>query len=187
MDNYVDMYVGEMVIPGHINTGECNSVAGTQLLYPNPGQAVTKQDPPTAGLDFQLPTPGKCISPGTKSAGTVAASGNDDSPASPPLPPANVSPIPQIPAQSVAQSPDQAVAQGSPALLLPSPASSAPASSAFPVAKPAASPAGPPILSAPVPNPTPNNPLPPATGPDLHVFVNGKDHACACLCPINGA
>lgn len=66
LDDYPNMYVGEMNIPGQIATGECRSTAGTALLYPNPGPADRVTVTPVAGIPFKAPTAGKCYAPGGK-------------------------------------------------------------------------------------------------------------------------
>ncbi|PWW73521.1 hypothetical protein C7212DRAFT_217727, partial [Tuber magnatum] len=37
LDDYEDMWVGDMNIPGRIKTGECRSKAGLAIVYPHPG------------------------------------------------------------------------------------------------------------------------------------------------------
>lgn len=64
LDDYPNMYVGEMNIPGQIASGECRSTAGTALLYPNPGPADRVTVTPVAGIPFKAPTGGNCFAPG---------------------------------------------------------------------------------------------------------------------------
>lgn len=64
LDDFPNMYVGEMNIPGQIATGECRSTAGTAMLYPNPGPADRITVTEVAGIPFKLPTTGRCFAPG---------------------------------------------------------------------------------------------------------------------------
>lgn len=64
LDDYPNMYVGEMNIPGQIATGECRSTAGTALLYPNPGPADRVTTSPVDGIPFKGPSGGNCFAPG---------------------------------------------------------------------------------------------------------------------------
>jgi hypothetical protein len=64
LDDYPDLWVGDMTIPGHIETDQCASDYGTQIDYPNPGNRVTRKA--VAGIPFKKPTGGKCYPPGSK-------------------------------------------------------------------------------------------------------------------------
>lgn len=66
LEDYPNMYVGEMNIPGQISTGECRSTAGTAMLYPDPGPADRVTVSEVAGIPFKAPTKGNCFAPGGK-------------------------------------------------------------------------------------------------------------------------
>lgn len=96
LDDYPNMYVGEMNIPGQIATGECRSTAGTALLYPNPGPADRVTVSEVAGIPFKAPTSGNCFAPGGKApVSSVVASGTA-------VPSSYVAPVPSSPSSYVA-------------------------------------------------------------------------------------
>lgn len=63
LDNFPEMFVGDMTLTGHIGTGECRSTAGFALEYPNPGRALTST--PVGGIGYKKPTNGKCYPKGS--------------------------------------------------------------------------------------------------------------------------
>jgi len=81
LQSFPDMYLGEMQIPGHINSGQCASTQGFALLYPNPGPAPVKTQ--VTGIDFKPPTPGNCFAPGSVGGGNGGGNGGDKPPTSP--------------------------------------------------------------------------------------------------------
>ncbi|CAF2514077.1 unnamed protein product [Rotaria sp. Silwood2] len=72
LDNFPDMFVGDMTVAGHIGPGECRSTSRVALEYPNPGEAITITE--VQGIPFKKPTGGKCYSKATINTSTMAAS-----------------------------------------------------------------------------------------------------------------
>jgi hypothetical protein len=66
LDEYPDMYIGEMEIPGYIWKGECASTQGFAIDYPivGPKEQVTRTK--VVGIEFKAPTAGNCSAPGSK-------------------------------------------------------------------------------------------------------------------------
>jgi hypothetical protein len=79
LQDHPDMFVGDMVLAGHIKAGECATTGETNLEYPNPGptELVTRTE--TEGLPFKKPTAGKCFAPGSKG-GAASGEGGDAKP-----------------------------------------------------------------------------------------------------------
>lgn len=111
LDDYPNMYVGEMNIPGQIATGECRSTAGTALVYPDPGPADRVTVSEVAGIPFKAPTKGNCFAPGGKApvssvvaSGTAAVPSSSSSYAAPvqSTPSSYVAPVPSTPSSYVA-------------------------------------------------------------------------------------
>lgn len=73
LDDFPDMYVGDMTLPGQIPDGACRSTAGTALQYPNPGTALTVTT--VQGIPFKLPSDGQCFIKGKGTSGGAASSG----------------------------------------------------------------------------------------------------------------
>lgn len=69
LDDFPDMFVGDMTIAGHIGPGECRSSSRAALEYPNPGKALTISE--VQNIPFKKPTDGKCYSKATVSNSTV--------------------------------------------------------------------------------------------------------------------
>ncbi|CAF4176298.1 unnamed protein product, partial [Rotaria magnacalcarata] len=59
LDDFPDMFVGDMSLTGHIGPGECRSTAGFSLEYPNSGRALTVTA--VGRISFKKPTNGKCF------------------------------------------------------------------------------------------------------------------------------
>ncbi|KAG0642477.1 hypothetical protein HOY80DRAFT_620778 [Tuber brumale] len=86
LEDYDDMWVGDMNLPGRIKTGECRSKAGVALVYPNPGPFITIKEvsgipfgPPTGGTCFVGPGKGKSTGSGSGDSGEGAGSGSGGS------------------------------------------------------------------------------------------------------------
>lgn len=119
LDDYPNMYVGEMNIPGQIATGECRSTAGTALVYPDPGPADRVTVSEVVGIPFKAPTKGNCFAPGgtapvssVVASGTVAVPSSSSSYAAPvqSSPSSYVAPVPSTPSSYVAPVPSSYVA-----------------------------------------------------------------------------
>lgn len=65
LDDYPDMFVGDLTIRGHIGASECRSTAGVALEYPNPGKEVTITK--VSGISFKAATGGKCYAKASRS------------------------------------------------------------------------------------------------------------------------
>ncbi|CAM4831415.1 unnamed protein product [Rotaria magnacalcarata] len=89
LDDFPDMFVGDMSLTGHIGPGECRSTAGFSLEYPNSGRALTVTA--VGRISFKKPTNGKCFAKASReystpvvplSPATTAGSTNGASPSS---------------------------------------------------------------------------------------------------------
>ncbi|CAF1182306.1 unnamed protein product [Rotaria magnacalcarata] len=69
LEDFPDMFVGDMSIAGHIGPGECRSSSRTALEYPNPGNSITIDEVPS--IPFKKPTAGKCYSKATVNNATM--------------------------------------------------------------------------------------------------------------------
>lgn len=93
LDDYPDMFVGDMTLPGQIGPGECRSTAGSALLFPNPGPTSRITETRDPKIPFKKPTGGKCFPP--RKAGDVSP------PVPPTKPPAEVEAIVGTPVENV--------------------------------------------------------------------------------------
>ncbi|KAL7273188.1 hypothetical protein RUND412_003964 [Rhizina undulata] len=61
LNDFPDMFLGDLNIPGQISTGQCRSQYGHNIQYPHPGNFVTIADTP--GIPSGLPSDGNCVAP----------------------------------------------------------------------------------------------------------------------------
>ncbi|CAM4943883.1 unnamed protein product [Rotaria socialis] len=68
LDDFPDMFVGDMSLTGHIGPGECRSTAGFSLEYPNPGRTLTSTK--VDRISYKKPTNGKCYAKASRASST---------------------------------------------------------------------------------------------------------------------